>query len=421
MTIKSPTDEHALLGALLWGRDISEVAALVRPSDFRSPPHEAIWRALLATHEAGTEVNATTVWDHLPPERQVGHRAISAAYLADLLEVAGVDPLFYAQRVVEEATWAEIGDTATRLHQAYVARAGTAEDVRQQAAGWLEQMDARFVDTHTTPGDTLPVVIDVAERGVSEALPTKWPDLDDIIGGWYPGAFVVVAARPGVGKSLVAENIATHAALKLQHPVYMASVEMSTFELTQRTVANVCGVQLSSLRRGDPLSEAEWQRIAKKTSLIQQMPVWHADVSTQTTADIRAGVRRMRRRHGRAPLVIVDYLQLLAGGEGAERRQVKIGQDTRALKRLARDEGTTVIGMAQLNRDAANRQPQISDLREAGDIEQDADVVILLHWPDENDGRMLAVVAKHRSGPTGAVELVRQGWFARVESKAFAR
>jgi replicative DNA helicase len=191
--------------------------------------------------------------------------------------------------------------------------------------------------------------------------------------------------------------------------------------LTQRTLANVCGVKLASLRSGNRLSEAEWERIATKTSLIQQMPVWHADVSTQTAADIRAGVRRMRRRHGRAPLVVVDYLQLLSGGEKAERRQVKIGQDTRAFKRLARDEGTTVIGMAQLNRDAANHKPQISDLREAGDIEQDADVVILLHCPDENDGRMLASVAKHRSGPVGTVELVRQGWFARVESKAFTR
>jgi replicative DNA helicase len=422
--IKRPGDEHALLGILLYGRSPDDVAGVIEPHDFTEPRLETIYRTILAVHDAQVEVNPITVWDHLPPLR----RGIDAAYLHDLMEVAGVDPMFYAQRIAEAARWRGLEAFSIRLAQMAREKVVTINEAEEQAAEWVSALATGDVSEAVPIGDVYREVVEVAERGVSAGLPTRWPEIDKLIGGWYPGGLTVVGARPSVGKSLFLSCAALWAAVHQGIPVYFASVEMSRFEMVQRFLADLTGVKLSKLRAEDArLTEDEWQRVAECRQTLHDMPLWIVDDAGQTVADIRAGARRMAAHYGRAPLVMVDYLQLLpaSGQDRRDRRDLEVAADSRALKRLARDLGTNVLLASQLNRDAANREPTLANLRESGAIEQDADVVILLHKPDSDDrpddGLTQVIIAKHRTGPTGRCELIRQGWWSRIVSRSELR
>lgn len=411
----------ALLGCFLSGfAEVESIEEQVNDDDWPSMHHVAVWHGIRTVHHNGLEINGLTVWDQVKgDELLAGYRP---EYLHTLMQACPGMPAMaphYAELMVEEAMWRRLDDLRARLPQCRD-HGMSADETKQFAVEALEALETHDSQPVATMLDSLGTVYDTAERGVTGALPTKWADLNAQIYGWFPGQLVVVGARPGVGKSLFAENSATFAAQQ-GTPVYFASLEMSGVELTQRTVAALGKVQLQRLRTGQATG-SDLASMDRVFPVLRDLPMEHADRASQQVADIVRGVRKMRRRYGRPPLVVVDYLQLLDGFDPRVPRNVQVGRDTAALKRLARAEQTTVIALSQLNRDSEQgsrpSKPRLSNLKESGSIEQDADVVLLLHVPDEDDPSHLEVIiAKQRSGPADvSVELVKQGWYARLES-----
>lgn len=410
--------EQQLLGACMQGGDVGAVAEIVNGRDFDAPVNEIVWNAILRTYSKGQTPNILTVIPEIPDITYLP--LMNGVYLQELcasLDGTSESATWLAEQVVEQSVSRDIDSVQASLSQAK--HEGLSVDERRRIAiERLEALERRERQSkYATPGETLARVVDVAERGISGAIPTRWPDLDHAVSGWFPGQLITIGARPGAGKSIFAENCATQAALKQDLPVYFASLEMSSFELTQRTVANLAEVNLQALRNAS-MSERDWDRVNHNSALVSELKVWHADAAQQTVADIRAGVKAMRRHFGKVGLVIVDYVQLLVGLDPRLTRQQQLGEATRALKRLARDEEVPVIILSQLRRsENPGKEPTMAELRESGDIENDSDVVILLHQPDpEDETKVLALVEKQRSGPKGVkVELVRRGWYARFD------
>ncbi|NDH75362.1 MAG: replicative DNA helicase, partial [Actinobacteria bacterium] len=251
-----------------------------------------------------------------------------------------------------------------------------------------------------------------AGEGVT-GTPTGFLDLDELLSGLQPNALLIVGARPAMGKTAFALNIAAHAAVREQAPVLIFSLEMGHLELTQRMLCSEANVDAKNMRDGK-LTEDDWTRISNGIGRLADAPMWIDDNPNLTIMEIRAKARRLKSQAGGLGLIIVDYLQLMSGRAGAENRQVEVSEISRGLKILARELECPVIGLSQLSRTLEMRQdkrPMLADLRESGAIEQDADVVMFLYRDEvynpggESEGMAEVIVAKHRSGPTGTINL----------------
>ncbi|MGH8881054.1 MAG: replicative DNA helicase, partial [Stackebrandtia sp.] len=273
---------------------------------------------------------------------------------------------------------------------------------------------------------TAPVIEDIEEAGRRtgiRGLATGYTDLDRLTNGMQPGQLWVVAARPGVGKSVLAADIARHAALQLRKHVYFASLEMSAKELTNRVIAAECKIPLFRIHDGK-LNDEEWAKVADCAGELADAPFNIDETAHISVTEIRARARRAAQR-GHLDLVIVDYLQLIASTTGRrnDTREREVADISRGLKVLAKDLAVPVIAIAQLNRAVEGRvdkRPALADLRESGAVEQDSDVVILLHRPDYYDkesgraGEIDLHVAKNRHGPTDVVTLAAQLHYSRL-------
>ncbi|MGZ0218214.1 MAG: replicative DNA helicase, partial [Acidimicrobiales bacterium] len=238
-------------------------------------------------------------------------------------------------------------------------------------------------------------------------------DLDDLLSGLQPNAFIVVGARPAMGKTAFALNIAAHAAVRDNKPTLIFSLEMGHLELTQRMLCSEANVDAKNMRDGK-LTEDDWTRISNGIGRLAEAPMWIDDNPNLTIMEIRAKARRLKSRNGSLGLIVVDYLQLMTGRASAENRQVEVAEISRGLKILARELECPVVGLSQLSRNLEMRQdkrPMLADLRESGSIEQDADVVMFLYRDEvynpgsDSEGMAEVIVAKHRNGPTGTIQL----------------
>lgn len=423
--------EQALLASVLQGyRDLTGLARTVTADDFGNAQHANVWDAALAVHTTGAQPDAHLVAAHL------GSLALrlpgGPAYLLDLAgdpTVITVNAPAYAAQVHRGAVLRQIANLGARCQQLLTDPDADPDDMLAKITRWADQITLGRPTTATTPAQALERVVDVAEHGEPASLPTPWRDLTELLGGWYPGQLVVAAARPGVGKSLVLENAATHAA-QTGAWVCFVTLEMTATELVQRTTAHMARVELSYLRKAG-LSDADWQRLNDTSPEIAALPVRYYDDGDQSVADIRAHAwetRQEARRNGAdLGLVVVDYLQLIrTRRDQSTSRQQQLGEVSRALKRLAKELQVPVLTAAQLNRQStqrANSTPMLADIREAGDIEQDADVVLLAHEEEyEDGGRMMKtgtfdlIVAKHRNGPQRTISLSKHGHYARIAS-----
>jgi len=241
-------------------------------------------------------------------------------------------------------------------------------------------------------------------------IPTGFVDVDTLLSGLQKGNLIVVAARPGVGKSSFVTNVARNIAVDAGAPVAMFSLEMSRFEIGMRLLCGEARVPWDKVRSGRMATE-EWTRIVEAAEALHEAPLYIVDSGNVTIVDIRAKARRLKSRKGLG-LIIVDYLQLMSGHARTENRQQEIAEISRSLKLLAKELEIPVIAVSQLNRDPERRQdkrPQLSDLRESGAIEQDSDIVMFIHRDDSDDpqvkGKADIIVAKHRNGPTATVPL----------------
>ena len=410
--------EAALLGAVLSGyKNIPDLARMLTADDFRQPNHGAIWSAILRVYNAGGQPDPLTVrsalgeWQNKLPG--------GPAYLTDLYASSGPSVTHYANQIRDSATRRRLRDLALSIDQ--LANQDTDPDTLiQDAASRLEALreDRPGTSAHMI-GQILPQIVDIAQHGREQGLSTPWPDLDRYLRGLHGGRLYVVGARPGIGKSLFGQACATHFALRHNLAAYVASLEMGEDEYTQRTAAAVGRVDLGKLDTGG-LDERDWTNLSTAVQKLTDAPIIINDDPGQTLADIRAGAREAARRQ-QLGLIVVDYLQLVRPTDRRMPREQQVAELSRGFKRLARELRVPVVALAQTNRAStarADARPTLSDLRESGAIEADADAVILLHTDTDLPQIVEALVPKNRSGPKGHAELLIFGHYARLESQS---
>ena len=413
--------EESLLGAMLLSKDAIAVAVeLVRADDFYKPAHQHVFDAVTSLYSAGEPADPVTVAEEL---RRAGVLdAIGGAPMLVSLQAntpATSSAQRYAKIVEEHALLRRLIWMANEIAEsAYSLPDDIAKTIDEAETKVFSVADRRLTDTTAQLGDLLDLTLDrleqLYERGMAiTGLPTGYTDLDDLLSGLQPNALIVVGARPSVGKTAFALDIARHGAVKAGKPVLLFSLEMSQLEVAQRVLTAEASVDLKRVRTGQ-LSQADWTHVSHAAGRLATAPLFIDDNPNVTVMDIRAKARRLKSQVGELGVVIVDYIQLMSGRMSAENRQVEVSEISRNLKILARELETPVIALAQLNRQLetrADKRPMLADLRESGSIEQDADVVMFLYRdqvynPDTPDKDMAEViVAKHRSGPTGTVRL----------------
>lgn len=424
--------EQSVLGALLIGAPhyIDEVAEIVAPADFYRPAHQVIYDAILRLHRAGQPVDAVTVLAELDRAKDTG-RMGGGPYLHTLTAAVptAASAGYYARLVKDCEKMRRLVEVGTRLASygyngdpaeadAMIARAH--ENLIDQAAedqGETKTLLAAF----TARLDRL------ESRTPTPRVPVPYPDLGSLLGGGLrPGQFVVIAARPSIGKSTMALDIAREATLRHGMPVYVASKEMATDELVDRIAAAEGRIHHEAITT-EQLSPDDWDRLAKVMETIS--PVGDLmvldDRAGGSIDQLRAGLRKMAQQGSPARLLVLDYIQLMEGMARSENRQQEVAGLSRALKLLAKEFKIPVVALSQLNRNPEARhdkRPQLADLRDSGAIEQDADIVILLHREDFYDpqagrpGEVEVMVVKHRGGRTGTIRLANQLHYSRFVS-----
>ena len=417
-------EQCALGGMMLSEPALADVAAVLESEDFFVPAHQIVFETIMGLAAEGKPVDAITVSARLAETGQLAKAgggpglhtliaavptAANAGYYAQIVREKSIDRhMIIAGTQIEQAGWSG-GDREDRIEYAY--------RVLDVAAGRVAPARARPL------GELLAPALDRIEAGpgARRGVALGWPALDSLLGGARPGQFLVVASRPAVGKTVVLLNAAAYAA-QAGVPVLLCSLEQPADEIIERVLAAEAGVDLTAIRGGNMPDEA-WKRIADVHGKLAEAPLMVNDDPGIRLAGVRSDLRAMARAGTPAGLMILDYMQLVAGAGKADNREREVAELSRGLKLLAKEHNLPVIAGAQLNRGPelrADHRPLLADLRDSGSVEQDADVVVLLYRAamyDESAGNdMDVIVAKNRSGPTGTVELTFRGHFARVDS-----
>ena len=427
--------EQSILGAILQNNDaIVRLADTLQEEDFYHDAHRWLYRAMLDLFQENVPIDVLTVNEWLKKKNRLD--AIGGpAYLAELVELvptaAHVD--YHARVVREKSVLRALIRTATNI----VSECHDADDDvamlldrAEQAILEVSQGKATsgFADLQSVLKDSFRQLESLAARKEPiTGLPTGFNDLDRQTAGLQASDLIIIAGRPSMGKTTLALNIAAYAGMRTGKPIAVFSLEMSKEQLALRMLCAEAKVDSAKLRTGF-LAGSDWSLLTTAAGdLSGQANIYIDDTPMQTALDIRAKARRLRAEQGDLGLVIVDYLQLMQGRSRAENRQQEISDITRALKALARELHVPVVALSQLSRAVEQRKPpkpQLSDLRESGAIEQDADVVALLYRDDvyneDSDERGVAEVniAKHRNGPTGTLRLAFRGEFTRFDNLA---
>lgn len=406
--------EQAILGAMLISRPaVRDAQDHLAGADFYRAIHEMIFDAVCALESRTEPTDAIATASELTRRGQLdqvgGH-----AYLADLVGAASItsNVTYLAEIILDAATSRRIIDGAQRAVQLGYDQTSPAIDRLDTVRGLFEHA-AHATSTAVTFDGLMDGVLDVLDQGRSAALPTPWPDLNHLIYGLERGRLYVVGARPGIGKSLFSQAVATHAS-SLGVASYYASLEMTAHELTLRALASESGVNLASLSRGG-LIEEEWRRVSPASQTLRTSRIHIVD-HEQSMADIRSGARTVARQHTLG-LIVIDYAQLVTPRDRRLGREAQVAEISRDAKLMAKALDVPVVLLAQVNRGPESRvdkTPTMSDLRESGALEADADVVILLH--PEDGATLKVIVAKNRSGRTDSIHLRRLGAFAQLRS-----
>lgn len=399
--------EQALLGAVLAGYPVEDIN--LAPEDFYDIWHAEVWAAAQTLTAQGKRPDITLVAARMPDK---------ALDLFDLLTGAGIP----ANVPVYAATIADHSGRRWMLNLLAGAwQHATTLDADTMADKLRSMLDAREA-SHTDAAriaDAIPAMLDRIEAGAMRGDSTPWPELDR----WLTlqgGRLYTVAARPGVGKSLFGQAIASHMSRVHGKASFVASLEMPTDEYVQRFLAAESGIPLGTMDQG-MLTADQWNQMSAATAKLNGWDVYVNDSTRQNLATIRSDARMVARRHTLGA-IIVDYLQLVQPADRRVNREQQVAALTAGFKALAKDLNVPVILIAQLNRENVRdkRQPRVSDLRESGAIEQDSDAVLLLHEPDAVDGQennnLRLLIEKNRGGRNhGRVNLIRKGWVSRLE------
>lgn len=407
--------ERSILGAVLLHEDaLGEVGGLITAADFFRSAHGKIFTAMLELQERRVSIDLTTLKEELGRLGQLDEIG-GPAYITALVD--GVP------RSTNIAHYAQIVSEKARLRRLILAGAqlvSDAYDAQDEATAILERAEqvilgladgtiqVGFESMHTVaPRALLLLEQTAAAKGGITGVPSGFADLDALTRGFQVGTLVVLGARPGVGKSSLASNIAQHAA-SLGHVVGFFTLEMPTEELFLRQVAASTRIDSHRLQ-GGYLSQREWAVVSEAINVLAETSIHMDETAAIGMFAVRSRARRLKAERGLA-LLVIDYLQLMDTSSRHENRSVAIGAITASLKALAKELRVPILALSQLNRESVKdeqpRRPRLSDLRDSGSIEQDADIVLFLHRPVPAEPLTELIIAKHRAGPVGTVNLL---------------
>ncbi|TJY42019.1 replicative DNA helicase [Cohnella pontilimi] len=414
--------EQAVLGAILLETEALITAMeRIRAEDFYSVAHQRIYEAIVSLNEDSEPIDLITLTARLRDQGQleeVGGVSYMAKLAAAVPTAANVE--YYAQIVEEKSMLRRLIRTATNI-----VSSGYAEG--DDVGALLSDAEQRILALSNQRASTgfisiRDVLMDVFERveflfnhkGGVTGIPSGFPDLDKMTSGFQRSDLIIVAARPSVGKTAFALNIAQNVAVRANETVAIFSLEMSASQLVQRMICAEANVDAGRMRTGF-LEGDDWEKLSMAIGSLSEAQVYIDDTPGITVADIRAKCRRLKKEKGLG-MILIDYLQLISGrGKAGENRQQEVSEISRTLKQIARELEVPVIALSQLSRGVEQRQdkrPMMSDLRESGSIEQDADIVAFLYRDDyydketEKKNIIEIIIAKQRNGPVGTVELV---------------
>jgi len=429
--------EQGVLGSMLLNPDsCDEIALIIRPGDFYDEANLCLYTHMMEMHDAGKKLDVTLLVENM---RNAGdlEKIGGTAYLGRIANSVAnaAHAVYYAKIVREKATFRSLIDASSEiLRESYdesrdakealssaeqkifsildnrgSATVNSIKDILHDA---MERMDARMKGEHTTGG-----------------VDTGYTDIDAMTGGMHGSELIVLAARPSMGKTAFAMNIAENVAVRFHAPCLFISLEMASLELADRLLCSASRVNAHRLRNGT-ISQDDRKKLVETAAEISQSPLYVDDSPSRSVTEIAAAARRIRRREGKLSLIVIDYLQLIEPDNSNDPRQEQVAKITRRLKGLAREMDVPILVLAQLNRQteaSKDNRPKLSHLRESGAIEQDADVVMFVHREEyyhrgeegaQHEGQAEIIISKQRNGPVGDVELIWRKDFTRFEDKA---
>src|SRR5687768_17610781 len=433
----APEAEISVLGGMLIDADaVARALEIVDDSMFYREANRRIFRSMSRLFQRGQVVDPITISEELKKTDELEYVG-GLAYLAELLDaVPTAANIEYHARIVRERALLRnlINASSQIIRDAYEPGERTVEEVLDQAEHNIFQV----AQSHDREGfvwikkilyPTFERIEQIqATQGGITGIPTGFSDLDEMTGGFQKGDLVIVAARPSMGKTALTTGVALHASISHQVPTALFSLEMSKEQLVQRMLCSEALVDLGRLLRGR-LTDDDYVRLAQAAGHLNTAPIWIDDSGALSVLEMRAKARRLKAEQPDLGLIIVDYIQLMQGGVGQqENRQQEVSAISRGLKALSKELGVPILALSQLSRapeQRADHRPQLSDLRESGSLEQDADLVMFLYRPEyyvpANEaqekgiaGKAELIIGKQRNGPTGTVEL-----FFRKESTRF--
>lgn len=425
--------EQAVLGAMLIKKEaISAAAELLTGDDFYRYAHRLVFEAIMTLNQANEAVDMITVTDRLKRDGEL-EKAGGIAFITALANAVptAANVAFHARIVRQKSQLRHLINAATEIAGTAYEDADDVDEIMDDAEKRILGVTARSNHADFVPmKDILITTFEqiekhAANKGTLTGLPSGFLDLDRLTSGFQPSDLILVAARPSMGKTAFTLNIATNAAIRSQKTVAFFSLEMSKEQLALRMFSAEGQVDSQRLRVGD-LKDEEWQKLISAADRLTKAPLWIDDTPGITVMELRSKARRLKAEHG-LDLIVIDYLQLMQGrGRGSgDNRQQEISEISRSLKALARELKVPVIALSQLSRSVESRQikrPMLSDLRESGSLEQDADIVMFLYREDyyekETDRQNITevIVAKHRNGPVDTVSLFFQKEFTKFVS-----
>jgi replicative DNA helicase len=425
--------EQCVLGGMMISKDaIADVIEQVRGVDYYRPAHESIHDVVLDLYGRNEPVDMVTVAAELQRRGELA-KIGGAAYLHTLAANVPIaaNAGYYAEIVREKAILRRLVDAGTKIVQIGYAEEGEVDAIVNQAQAEIYSVtDRRKAEDYAPLSDIMDGVLDEIEAienreaGVY-GVPTGFADFDDLTNGLHAGQMIVVAARPAMGKSTLALDFCRSASIGSGLTSVFFSLEMTRAEIVMRLLSAEARVSLNHIRNGKMQTE-EWERLARNVSRVSSAPMFIDDSPNMTMTEIRAKARRLKQKHD-LKLIVIDYLQLMSSGKKVESRQLEVSEFSRQIKLLAKELEVPIIALSQLNRgpeQRADKRPAMSDLRESGSIEQDADMVVLLHRDDVYEkestrpGEADLIVAKHRNGATRDIVVAFQGHYSRFVDMA---
>ena len=422
--------ERAVLGALMIDKDAyAVVCEMLYPESFYEPRNQMVYAAIRDLSMAEKPVDVLTVTDRLAKDgnlEQVGGPAYIAELSSRVASSANIE--YHANIIAQKFLARQLISFTSVIETKALDETSDIDDLMQEAEGSLFELSQRNMKKdYTQINPVIKQALDVIQKAAANTdgltgVPTGYHKLDDITSGWQASDLVIIAGRPAMGKTSFALSMAKNIAADFHVPMAFFSLEMSNVQLVNRLISNACEIQGSKILNGQ-LQPDEWDRLDKRVNTLLDAPLYIDDTPGLSVFELRTKARRLVREHG-VKIIMIDYLQLMnANGMRFSSRQEEVSTISRSLKGLAKELDIPILALSQLNRGVESREglegkrPQLSDLRESGAIEQDADMVLFVHRPeyytrnsvDENGnpirGKAEIIIAKHRKGSTGTVTL----------------